>query len=55
VIKLEHLIEYIVGGLIVSGAGVYLYFKFKNEIQKGKCANCSLYEGCSKEHKIKID
>ncbi len=52
---MENIQDYLVVGIIVLLAGGYLYFRIKNQIQKGKCAGCSEYGACSKEYKVPIE
>ncbi|MCW4573755.1 FeoB-associated Cys-rich membrane protein [Venenivibrio stagnispumantis] len=45
------MIDYIIGLVLLIFAIYILYRIFKKNIQKGKCANCSLYSSCQKSYK----
>ncbi len=44
--------EYIVIGVVVLFAFLYLVKRFKREIKKGQCASCPLYDECESKDKV---
>lgn len=47
-------LNYLLPGVIFVIAGYFLYTRYKNVYQKGKCANCSSYKSCDKVYKVEI-
>lgn len=46
--------SYLFGFVLFLIASYFLYRKIRRDIQKGKCAQCSLYNGCNNIKKIDI-
>lgn len=49
------ILNYVLPALIFITAGYYLYKKYRDTYQKGKCAGCSSYGSCNKIYKVEID
>lgn len=47
-------LNYVVPVIIFMLAGYFLYRRYRDIYQKGKCASCSSYGSCNKVYKVEI-
>ncbi|WP_457642185.1 hypothetical protein [Persephonella sp.] len=47
-----NVVDILIVSVVVIGAVLFLYKKFKKDIQRGKCASCPVYGECESEKKV---